>query len=74
MTRRKQSAANKKDVKQFGLVNQDSLAVMVDSQIMQYHLLCAGIPGIERRIPGWVCESCKHSGERGKGNKRRREV
>src|ERR1700678_2016280 len=50
------------------------LPVMVDSQVMQYRILCAGIPGIERRFPGWVCKSCKHSGERATGNKRRREV
>ncbi|KIJ95602.1 hypothetical protein K443DRAFT_108546, partial [Laccaria amethystina LaAM-08-1] len=33
-----------------------------------YHLVCVGI---ERRVLGWMCDSCKHSGERGRGNKQR---
>ncbi|KAF8815419.1 hypothetical protein BYT27DRAFT_7301104 [Phlegmacium glaucopus] len=31
-----------------------------------YHLECVGL---EHRIPGWVCESCKSSGGKGQGGK-----
>ncbi|KDR70514.1 hypothetical protein GALMADRAFT_76123 [Galerina marginata CBS 339.88] len=36
-----------------------------------YHLECVGL---ERRIPAWVCESCKSSGGKGQGGKRRRDA
>ena len=41
--------------------------VIVHLQLMQNHLLCAGIEEIGRRILGWACKLCK-SGEKARGN------
>ena len=49
-----------------GCVSNTACVIIVMHVVMWFY---ANIPGIECRVSGWSCDSCKDSGEKGRGNK-----